>query len=77
MLKRRMSPCFGSVSPYRNFFTRILHHDIMHNPATAFHFELNWISTSARCLEELIRQWSRSIEKYGLRLVEGTIGFIW
>ncbi|GJJ12397.1 hypothetical protein Clacol_006639 [Clathrus columnatus] len=48
-----------------------LHHDIIHNPATAFHFEFNWISTSARCLDELIRHWSRSIEKYGLRLVEG------
>lgn len=48
-----------------------MHHDIIHNPATAFHFEFNWVSTSARCLEELIRNWSRSIEKYGLRLVEG------
>ncbi|KIJ44370.1 hypothetical protein M422DRAFT_168412, partial [Sphaerobolus stellatus SS14] len=34
---------------------------------------LQWISTSARCLEELIRQWSRGIEKYGLRLVEGFV----
>jgi SEA/GATOR complex protein SEA1/DEPDC5 len=60
---------------YLTLLYRILHHDIIHNPATAFHFELNWISTSARCLEELIRQWSRSIEKYGLRLVEGTVPF--
>ncbi|KAF8582674.1 hypothetical protein K439DRAFT_1413077 [Ramaria rubella] len=53
--------------------TAILHHDVIHNPMTAFHFELNWISTSARCLEELIRQWSRTIERYGLRLVEGYV----
>jgi len=38
---------------------------------TAFHFELNWISTSARCLEDMIRQWSKAIEKSGLRIVEG------
>ncbi|KAF8504057.1 hypothetical protein BU17DRAFT_78315 [Hysterangium stoloniferum] len=50
-----------------------LHHDIIHNPATAFHFELRWISTSARCLEDLVRHWGRSIERYGLRLVEGFV----
>jgi len=53
--------------------TATLHHDIIHNPATAFHFELHWISTSARCLEDLIRHWGRSVERYGLRLVEGFV----
>ncbi|TFY75548.1 hypothetical protein EWM64_g8463, partial [Hericium alpestre] len=48
----------------------ILHHDIMHNPATIFHFELHWIGTTARCIEEMVRQWSSKIERYGLKLVE-------
>jgi hypothetical protein len=26
----------------------ILHHDVIHNPTTAFHFELNWLGTTAR-----------------------------
>ncbi|CAE6439199.1 unnamed protein product, partial [Rhizoctonia solani] len=26
----------------------ILHHDVIHNPMTAFHFELNWLGTTAR-----------------------------
>ena len=69
-----MSHCFIVFTWSLISFFRLLHHDIIHNPATAFHFELNWIATSARCLEELIRQWSRSIEKYGLRLVEGSKG---
>lgn len=51
----------------------VLHHDIIHNPGTVFHFELQWISTTARCIEDLIRQWSRLIERHGLRLVEAYV----
>ncbi|TFY57828.1 hypothetical protein EVJ58_g6788 [Rhodofomes roseus] len=51
----------------------ILHHDIIHNPATCFHFELQWIGTTARCIDDLLRQWSRSIERYGLKLVEAYV----
>ncbi|KAL0946406.1 hypothetical protein HGRIS_012631 [Hohenbuehelia grisea] len=51
----------------------ILHHDIIHNPATVFHFELQWIGTTARCIEDQLRQWSRVIEKYGLKLVEAYV----
>jgi hypothetical protein len=53
--------------------TVILHHDIMHNPATVFHFELQWIGTTARCIEDQLRQWSRTIENYGLKLVEAYV----
>jgi hypothetical protein len=57
--------------------TAILHHDIIHNPGTAFHFELHWIGTTARCIQELIhRQWGWNIEKYGLKLVEAYVGQI-
>jgi DEP domain-containing protein 5 len=48
----------------------ILHHDIIHNPGTVFHFELQWIGTTARFIEDAIRSWQKVIEKYGLRLVE-------
>jgi DEP domain-containing protein 5 len=51
----------------------ILHHDIIHNPSTVFHFELQWIGTTARCIEDQLRQWSRTIERYGLRLVEAYV----
>ncbi|PFH48488.1 hypothetical protein AMATHDRAFT_149797 [Amanita thiersii Skay4041] len=51
----------------------VLHHDIIHNPATVFHFELQWIGTTARCIEDLLRQWNRAIERYGLRLVEAYV----
>jgi DEP domain-containing protein 5 len=45
----------------------------LHNPNTAYHFELQWIGTTARCIEDQVRTWSRSIERYGLRLVEGYV----
>ena len=51
----------------------ILHHDIIHNPATVFHFELQWIGTTARCIEDQLRSWNRTIERYGLKLVEAYV----
>ncbi|KAG8962767.1 vacuolar membrane-associated protein iml1 [Tulasnella sp. 419] len=53
--------------------TVILHHDIIQNPATAFHFELNWIGTTARCIDDLVQSWSSSIDRYGLKLVEAYV----
>jgi len=53
--------------------TVILHHDIIHNPATCFHFELQWIGTTARCIEDQLKQWGRTIERYGLKLVEAYV----
>lgn len=50
-----------------------MHHDIIHNPATCFHFEFHWIGTTARCIEDLLQQWSRTIERYGLKLVEAYV----
>lgn len=51
----------------------MLHHDLIHNPATVFHFELQWIGTTARYIEDQLRQWSKLIERYGLRLVEAYV----
>lgn len=51
----------------------VLHHDIIHNPGTVFHFELQWIGTTARCIEEQLKHWNSRIEKYGLKLVEAYV----
>lgn len=51
----------------------ILHHDIIHNPATVFHFELQWIGTTAKCIEDQLRSLNRAIEGYGLKLVEAYV----
>lgn len=54
----------------------VLHHDIIHNPGTVFHFELHWIGTTARCIEDTLRQWNRAIDRYGLKLVEAYVAQI-
>lgn len=54
----------------------LLHHDIIHNPTTCFHFELQWLGATARCIDDILRQWSRTIERYGLRLVEAYVSQI-
>ncbi|KAJ7069707.1 hypothetical protein C8F01DRAFT_1245893 [Mycena amicta] len=51
----------------------ILHHDIIHNPGTVFHFELQWIGTTAALIDDQLRQWSRIIDRYGLKLVEAYV----
>lgn len=51
----------------------MLHHDIIHNPETVFHFELQWIGTTARCIEDQLKSWGRTIERYGLNLVEAYV----
>lgn len=51
----------------------ILHHDVIQNPGTAFHFEFNWIGTAGRCIDDLLKYWSNTITPYGLKLVEGYV----
>ncbi len=51
----------------------LLHHDIIHNPLNVFHFELQWIGTTAKCIEDQIRTLNRHIERYGLKLVEAYV----
>ena len=38
-----------------------------------FHFELQWIGTTPRCIEDQLRLWNRTIERYGLKLVEAYV----
>ncbi|KAJ1028691.1 hypothetical protein NDA16_001857 [Ustilago loliicola] len=51
-----------------------LHHDIAHNPANGFNFQIHWLSTTARFIEDTVQSWTRTLERYGLRLIEAPIG---
>ena len=53
--------------------TAVLHHDIIQNPETAFHFQLHWIGASAKFVDDTIQSWSRTVERYGLRMVEAYV----
>ncbi|KEP52401.1 vacuolar membrane-associated protein IML1 [Rhizoctonia solani 123E] len=51
----------------------ILHHDVIHNPMTAFHFELNWLGTTARFIDDVIISWNHALKRYGLKIVEAYV----
>ncbi|GBB87252.1 hypothetical protein RclHR1_01370011 [Rhizophagus clarus] len=53
--------------------TAILHYDVIYNVDTCYHFQLNWLACTARLIEELLQQWGRNAEKYGLKLVEAPV----
>lgn len=53
-----------------------LHHDLAHNPANGFNFQIHWLGTTARFIEDMVQSWTRTVERYGLRLIEAPIGQI-
>lgn len=54
----------------------VLHHDLAHNAENGFNFQIHWLGTTARLIEDQVQAWTRAMERYGLRLVEAPIGQI-
>lgn len=50
--------------------TCTVHYDRVHNPDHCFHIRLEWLTTTPKFLDDLVANWSRLCEKYGLKLVE-------
>lgn len=50
--------------------TCTVHYDRVHNPDHCFHIRLEWLTATPKLLDELIGNWSRICERYGLRLIE-------
>lgn len=50
--------------------TCTVHYDKVHNPEHCFHIRLEWLTTTPKLLDDLVGNWSRLCERYGLRLVE-------
>lgn len=53
-----------------------LHHDLAHNPSNGFNFQIHWLGTTARFIEDMVQSWTRTVERFGLRLIEAPIGQI-
>ena len=47
-----------------------LHYDRLHNPDNCYHIRIDWMSTTAKLVEDVVESWSRDASMYGLRLVE-------
>ena len=54
----------------------LLHYDTAHNPANGFNFQIHWLGTTARFIEDTVQSWTRSVERYGLRCIEAPINQI-
>ncbi|WFD45059.1 vacuolar membrane-associated protein iml1 [Malassezia psittaci] len=54
----------------------VLHHDLSHNAENGFNFQIHWLGTTARLIEDTIQSWTRAVDRYGLRLIEAPIGQI-
>ncbi|AET39927.1 GTPase-activating protein IML1 Ecym_5150 [Eremothecium cymbalariae DBVPG len=50
--------------------TCTVHYDRVHNPEHCFHIRLEWLTATPKLIDDLINNWSRLCERYGLRLVE-------
>lgn len=51
-----------------------LHYDRLHNPDNCYHIRIDWMSVTAKLIEDAIESWATTAERYGLRLVEAPIG---
>lgn len=54
----------------------LLHYDIAHNPANGFNFQIHWLGTTARFIEDTVQSWTRSVERFGLHCIEAPINQI-
>lgn len=51
-----------------------LHYDRVHNPDSCYHIRIDWVSATAKLIEDAVESWATTAERYGLRLVEAPIG---
>jgi len=47
-----------------------VHYDRVHNPDHCFHIRLEWMTTTPKLIDDLLGNWSRICERYGLKLIE-------
>ncbi|KAI1081663.1 vacuolar membrane-associated protein IML1 [Whalleya microplaca] len=47
-----------------------LHYDRLHNPDNCYHIRIDWMTVSAKLIEDAIRSWAVVAAQHGLRLVE-------
>lgn len=47
-----------------------LHYDRLHNPDNCYHIRIDWMSATAKLVEDAVDSWAREANQFGLRLVE-------
>lgn len=47
-----------------------VHYDRVHNPDHCFHIRLEWLTTTPKLIDDILANWSRICNRYGLTLIE-------
>ncbi|KAI0132999.1 hypothetical protein BJ170DRAFT_268761 [Xylariales sp. AK1849] len=47
-----------------------LHYDRLHNPDNCYHIRIDWMSVTAKLIEDAVKGWASTASLHGLRLVE-------
>ncbi|KAH8680528.1 hypothetical protein BX600DRAFT_428520 [Xylariales sp. PMI_506] len=47
-----------------------LHYDRLHNPDNCYHIRIDWMSVTAKLIEDAVKGWASTATSHGLRLVE-------
>lgn len=50
-----------------------LHYDRLHNPDNCYHIRIDWMNTTSKLIADCITSWTRTMDRYGLKLVEAPI----
>lgn len=50
-----------------------LHYDRLHNPDNCYHIRIDWMNVTCKLIEDAITSWARTVDRYGLSLVEAPI----
>ncbi|KAF8421251.1 hypothetical protein EV426DRAFT_706882 [Tirmania nivea] len=50
-----------------------LHYDRLHNPDNCYHIRIDWMNVTCKLIEDAISSWARTVDRYGLSLIEAPI----
>ncbi|KAF3904128.1 hypothetical protein AA313_de0202786 [Arthrobotrys entomopaga] len=50
-----------------------LHYDRVHNPENCYHIRIDWLNVTAKLIEDTLTTWAKTVNRYGLKLVEAPI----
>ncbi|KAF3903021.1 hypothetical protein ABW20_dc0110140 [Dactylellina cionopaga] len=50
-----------------------LHYDRVHNPENCYHIRIEWLNVTAKLIEDALTTWAKTVQRYGLKLVEAPI----
>lgn len=70
LLSSSLSINFDTTGQSEKLEIGTVHYDRVHNPDHCFHLRLEWLTVTPKLIDDLIGNWSRICERYGLKMIE-------